>query len=532
METVVGIDLGTTFSTVAFVDEKTGRAEVIIDPENQRKVTPSVVMFEDSNNIIVGEIAKQNAVAEPTKVVEFVKEYIGRAKNDPDNGWSFKFEGKSYSAQEISAFIISKLKQDAENRLGTPINKAVITVPAYFTEAKRSATKEAGQIAGLEVLAILDEPMAAAMAYGLDRLGENQTVFVFDLGGGTFDVTIIEIKGNEINELAIDGDPKLGGKDWDNALINHAAAAFQAKYGHDPLEELSSYQDLQLRVIRAKEELSRRPKSRIMVGSRGDSLLVELTREKFEELTNYLVERCRSTCEMVMTEAKKTWQDIDTVLLVGGATRMPMIANMVQQISGKNHFKDLNPDECVVQGAAWQALMLHLQKASAEDEKEWKKKNPALIQKVKEIKVRNITSHDLGVIALDQSRRRRSFLMINKGTPVPCEKVDSTFGVEKAGQSSVRISVTEGGLYMGDDNCDPAECHVLGEVVIQDLPPLPENSPIEVTLRFNENKILEVMGRDVVSGKSASAEIAHPGGLTEEELNEASENLKRTSITS
>ena len=531
MEPVVGIDLGTTFSAVAVVDDKTGRAEIIADPENQRKVTPSVVMFEDSSNIIVGEIAKQNAVAEPLKVVEFVKRSMGMPKKDSAGGWSFELDGRSYSAQEISAFIIGKLKQDAEKRLGGPVSKAVLTVPAYFGEAQRAATEEAGRIAGLEVLAVLDEPMAAAMAYGLDRLGEDQTVFVFDLGGGTFDVTIIEVKGNEINELAIDGDPKLGGKDWDDILINYAAKAFSDKYGRDPLKDLSSYQDLQLRIIRAKEELTRREKTRVMVGSGGDSLMVELTRQKFEELTRKLVERCRSTCELVMADARKTWRDIDTVLLVGGATRMPMIVNMVEQISGKTHSAALNPDECVAQGAAWQALILNLKKMSGEEEEEWKRKNPALVQKVKEIKVRNITSHDLGVIALDEQKQRRSFLIIPKGTPVPCEKVDSSFGTVEANQAAVRISVTEGGLYLEQNTCDPEECHILGEVVVQDLPPLPENSPIEVTLRFNENKILEVVGRDLTSGKSARAEIAHPGGLTEGELDRAAENLKKATIT-
>ncbi len=531
MEKVIGIDLGTTFSAASYIDEVTGRAEIIYDPENQERITPSVVLFEDSENVIVGEIAKQNAAAEPDKVVEFVKRYMGRSKDDATEGWSFKFEGKNYSAQEISAYILQKIKQDAEKRLGCPVNKAVITVPAYFGEPQRAATAEAGRIAGFEVLSILDEPMAAAMAYGLDRLTEDQLVFTFDLGGGTFDVTIIEVKDQHIKELAVKGDPMLGGKDWDDALLKYVSAEFYNNYGQDPLDDMGTYQGLQLNAIRAKEELSRRKEAKIMVNHQGNSLPVEITRDKFEELTEELVERCRGLCELVMDEAGKTWDMIDTVLLVGGSTKMPMIYNMVKEISGKEPNMDLNPDECVAQGAAWHALMLHLRE-SPDDMVQWKKENPALVPKLQDVPVTFVTSHNLGVIALDHNENKRSYLMIPEMTEVPCEKSQDSFGTKEENQPRVLIQVTEGGLYMDKEDCDPEECRILGEVVIDQLPPLPKGSPIEVTLKFNENKILEVVGRDVTTGRIARAEINHPGGLSAEELAEAEKRLQRTKTSS
>lgn len=533
MDKVVGIDLGTTFSAIAHINGDTGRPEVIPDPETQERITPSVVLFDDAENVIVGRVAKENAVAEPGKVVEFVKREMGKPKGDPPAGWCFKLGGKEYGAQEISAFTLKKLKQDAQNRLGQPITRAVITVPAYFGEPQRAATAEAGRIAGLEVMAILDEPVASALAYGLDRLDRDQTVFVFDLGGGTFDVVVIEIKGKGLREIAINGDHLLGGKDWDDAIIKYVASEFRAQHGASPMDDLASYQDLQLRAIRAKEELTRRDKSKIVANYQGNSSTVELTRAKFEEITQDLVQRCRSLCDVVLTEAQKTWADIDTILLVGGSTRMPMIASMVREISGKEPTTELNPDECVALGAAWHAVMLQMQTGAGAvaARAEWEVKNPSLVKKLQEVHVRTVLAHDLGVIALDESRRKRSFLMLAKHTPVPCEKTD-TFATVEDGQRVALLQVTEGGLYLSGADCDPNDCGVLGEVSITEIPPCPAGSPIEVTYRFSEDKTLEVTGRHVASGKSARAEIKHPGGLTEEEMAEAQRLMQKTTVTS
>lgn len=537
MEKIIGIDLGTTFSAVAHIDNMTKRAEIISDPTTQKLITPSVVFFDETGDRIVGELAKQNALAEPERVVEFVKREIGKPKGVPPEGWSFNYGGKTYSAQEISAFILKKLKQDAENRLGQTISKAAITVPAYFVDKQRSATREAGLIAGLEVLAILDEPMAAAMAYGLDRLDSDQTIFVFDLGGGTFDVTIIEIKEGIINQLAVNGNSRLGGKDWDDKIIRYAAEQFYDQYGTNPLDDLASYQDLQSRAIRAKEELSRMVKSRFTVNHSGQTLRVELTREQFEGLTRDLVNNCRGLCELVLGEAGKTWADIDKILLVGGSTRMPMIPEMVREISGKEPCMDLNPDECVAHGAAWYALSEYIKNLDSSDENDKKKLDeierldPYIVEKTRDLRIRNVTSHNLGVIALDGENQRRSFLQIPKGTAVPCEHVDDTFRTVEDNQTTVKIEITEGGLYLDINNCDPAECTVLGEVIIDKIESRPKGSPVEVTMRFNEDKTLEVIGRDILSGKSGKKKIKHPGGLTQEEIDEATELIQKANVT-
>ena len=524
MERVVGIDLGTTFSAIACVDDRTGRAEILPDPDTQERITPSVVFFEDEENVIVGKIAKENAVAEPERTVEFVKRRMG-------TGWTFNLGARHLTPQEVSAHILKKLKQDAEKRLGQEVSKAVITVPAYFGEPERAATKEAGRLAGFEVLEILDEPVAAALAYGLDRLDRDQTVVVFDLGGGTFDVTIIEIRDKQIRELAIDGDYQLGGKDWDDALISALATDFTTQTQCRPLDDLASYQDLQLRCIRAKEELSRKDKTRVTVQHAGNMRSIEMTRERFEAMTKELVDRCESLCESVLRKAGKTWSDIDTVLLVGGATRMPMIIDLVKRISGKSPSADVNPDQCVAEGAAWEALILqagHDSSARAE----WTVANPAVTKKLGDVKVRKITSHEIGIVAFDREQgRERSFLMVERFTPVPHEVTHDDFCTRVENQRAIEVKVTEGGLYLGKETCDPQECRTLGQVTVEDIPPHPAGSPVAVTLRITDGKLVEVTARDVASGKSATASIQVEGGLTEEQFDEAQRAVQRATVT-
>jgi molecular chaperone DnaK len=531
MKPVIGIDLGTTFSAVSHIDPDTGRAEILADPETQERITPSVVMFETENNVIVGKIAKLNAVAKPGRIVEFVKRQMGKPKQEPPHGWSFTMGNVVYSAQEISAFILKKLKQDAERRLGQTVDQAVITVPAYFGEPQRAATAEAARIAGLEVLRIIDEPVAAALAYGLDRLDQNQTVFVFDLGGGTLDVTIIAIKDKAISELAIDGDHELGGKDWDNAIIEHAAGQFRAKFGTNPLDDLHAYQDLQLRAISAKEQLSRAGSSNITVGYAGNQLFLDFSREQFEALTKHLVDRCRSRCDAVMYESGKSWQEIDRVLLVGGSTRMPMIRQMIEEISGKKPSTDeINPDECVAQGAAWQATLLQIQEKDPAIKREWAVLNPALVERLQAVRVTKITAHPLGATAIDHATSElRSFLVIPKGTACPCDGKKS-FATRFDNQAAVEIDVTEGGAYLSGTNCDPSECRILGQVQLSGIPPLPSGSPIEVTYRFTEDGLLEAAMRHTPSGRTGTAAISHPAGLTEQQMADAIQ--RRITVTS
>lgn len=522
----VGIDLGTTFSAIAYINEDTQKAEVIPSPDQDR-ITSSVVLFEDEGNVIVGKIAKQNAVAEPTKVVEFVKRQMGKPKEDKKDdsgnlaaqGWCFENSGKKYSAQEISAFILKKLKNDAEERLGTTITDAVITCPAYFGDPERAATKEAGIIAGFNVLAIIDEPVAAALSYGLDKLGKDQKVFVFDLGGGTFDVVILEIKGGNIREIAVNGDHMLGGKDWDDEIIKHVSSLFSEKYGSDPLDDLSSYQDLQLRAIKAKEELSKRDKAKIICGHAGNTLSVELTKEKFEELAKHQMDKCKTLCEIVLGEAKLNWKDIDTILLVGGSTRMPMVKKMLTEISGKVPSEELNPDECVALGAAWHAAL----------------SSPAPLhdpikKRLAGVTVQKVSSHNLGAIALNNEGKERNFLMIPKFTPLPHEAKD-TFATAADNQDSVLIRIMEGGMMGNDGTCDPMDCNKIGEAILDGIPLHPKGSPIELTYRYNDNGMLEVHAKDVLAGKEVRANIEHSGGLSDQELKEASSALQKVNVT-
>src|SRR5213595_2970400 len=278
---VVGIDLGTTFSAIAHIDAY-GKPQIIPNTETER-ITPSVIFFDDSQ-VIIGTVAKNNAVAEPEKIVDFVKREMGKPKDQ----FHREFGGKIYSAEELSALIIKKLKADAEKYLDQPITDAVITVPAYFNDAERTATITAGQLAGLNVLQIINEPTAAALAYGLDKLEQDQTVFVFDLGGGTFDVTIMRIENQKLNIIATNGDHRLGGKDWDDVIVNYVAEVFDREHGKNPLLDLQSYQDLQTRAVGAKMQLSTRKSTTLVHHHDGTSVKLELNRSEFEERTRHL----------------------------------------------------------------------------------------------------------------------------------------------------------------------------------------------------------------------------------------------------
>lgn len=454
---------------------------------------------------------------------------MGRPKEDQIDengnvavqGWCFENSDKKYSAQEISAFILKKLKNDAEERLGTTITDAVITCPAYFGDPERAATKEAGMIAGFNVLAIIDEPVAAALAYGLQKIEKDQRVFVFDLGGGTFDVVILEIHGGKIREIAVNGDHLLGGKDWDDELITYVAQCFKEKHGANPLDDLISYQDLQLKAIRAKEELSKRDKSKIICAHAGNSLPVELTKMKFEELTAPLVDKCKMLCEKVLNEAKMSWKDIDTILLVGGSTRMPMIKKMVAEVSGKTPSEDLNPDECVALGAAWQGAILGSQSGDVTGE---------VAKKLRGVSVQKVSSHNLGIIATHKDKGVRNCLMIPKFTPLPYEKKDK-FGTTYDDQESALVQVMEGGIMDDEGTCDQLDCTKIGEAVLDNIPPHPADSPIEVTYKYDVNGMLEVHAKDVLSGKEIKSNIEHTGGLSEQEISEARKEIQKVNVS-
>src|ERR1700724_552219 len=346
----IGIDLGTTFSAAAHIDAY-GKPQILANAESER-ITPSVILF-DGESAIVGTLAKNNSVAEPEKIVDFVKREMGKPKKQLHR----EFGGRLYSAEELSALILKKLKADAEKYLQVPVTDAVVTVPAYFNDAERTATITAGQLAGLNVLQIINEPTAAALAYGLDKLDQNQTVFVFDLGGGTFDVTIMRIIDHKIEMVATNGDHRLGGKDWDDVIVNLIAEEFDHLHGENPLLDLHSYQDLHNRALSAKIQLSSRNSTTVVYHHGGKSVKLTLTRKEFEKRTRHLVEKCKTICEMVMQEAKLKWDKIDKVLLAGGMTRMPMIRAMISSFSSVALVDQLNPDEVVARGAAIQGVL-------------------------------------------------------------------------------------------------------------------------------------------------------------------------------
>src|ERR1041385_3779198 len=393
---VVGIDLGTTFCAMAHIDPY-GKPQIIPNSESER-LTPSVILF-DGTSVIVGTLAKNNAVAEAERIVDFVKREMGKPKEQ----FQREVGGKVYSAEELSALILRKLKSDAEKYLKEPVTDAVITVPAYFNDAERTATITAGQLAGLNVLQIINEPTAAAVAYGLDKLEEDQTVFVFDLGGGTFDVTIMRIEGQGIQMIATNGDHRLGGKDWDDVIVNHVAEEFDRAHGENPLLDLQSYQDLQSRALAAKIQLSSRDRTTIVQSHNRKSVKVELTREDFEKMTKHLIEKCKAICEIVMREAKLDWSQVNKILLVGGMTRMPMVRKMIGELTSVPLAEDVNPDEAVAVGAAIQAVLSLLNEEEATGEmtlpsdtrQQFSSREGGLIQ------VQNITSHTLGVVLWD-----------------------------------------------------------------------------------------------------------------------------------
>ena len=513
----VGIDLGTTFSAIAHVDAY-GKPQIIPNAESER-ITPSVILF-DGQNAIVGTLAKQNSVAEPEKIVDFVKREMGKSKSQ----FHREFSGKVYSAEELSALVIRKLKNDAEKYLGEPVTDAVITVPAYFNDAERTATLHAGQLAGLNVLQIINEPTAAALAYGLDKLDSNQTVFVFDLGGGTFDVTIMKIEENHIRMLASNGDHRLGGKDWDDIIVNWVAEEFDSLHGENPLLDLQSYQDLYNRGLTAKIQLSSRTRTTIVHSYNGKSVKLELTRDEFEKRSRHLLEKSKAICEIVMQEAKMNWDQVDRVLLTGGMTRMPSVREMIKNTTGRPVADDVSPDEAVALGAAIQGVLslLHEEDRVGQHVLPEEVRDQFSNAEGQLIRVTNITTHTLGVVLWDDTKvEEYVFPMIRKMTPVPVETKNS-FGTAKANMKNAIVRIVEG------ESTVPSECTPLGICDIELPPFLPKGSPVELTYTYNENQLLEVVVE--AYGRQNRVQIARNTGLSESEIETATADLLQIKV--
>jgi molecular chaperone DnaK len=514
----VGIDLGTTFCAIAHIDAY-GKPQIIPNAESER-ITPSVILF-DGTNAVVGTIAKQNAVAEPDKIVDFVKREMGKSKAQ----FSRTFGGKVYSAEELSAIILRKLKGDAEKYLGELVTDAVITVPAYFNDAERTATLHAGQLSGFNVLQIINEPTSAALAYGLDKLDQDQTVFVFDLGGGTFDVTIMRIEGHHIRMVASNGDHRLGGKDWDDVIVNWVADEFDKQHGENPLLDLQSYQDLYNRGLTAKIQLSTRARTTLVHSFNGKSVKLDLTREDFQERTRHLVEKCKAICEIVLQEAAMSWEQIDRILLTGGMSRVPAVREMVADLTKRPTADDVSPDEAVALGAAVQAVLalLHEEDVTGDRVIAPEVRNQFSASDGSLIKVTNITTHTLGVVLWDDSRiEEYVFPMIPKMTQIPAE-IKNSFGTAKANMKNAIVRVVEGESTM------PGECTPLGICDIELPPFLPKGSPVELTYHYNENQVLEVIVE--AYGRTSRVAIARNTGLSENELELATADLAQLQIS-
>uniref|UniRef100_A0A7C1FR60 Chaperone protein DnaK n=1 Tax=Caldilinea aerophila TaxID=133453 RepID=A0A7C1FR60_9CHLR len=509
MGKIIGIDLGTTNSVVAVMEG--GNPTVIANAEGSR-TTPSVVAFNKSGERLVGITAKRQAIVNPENTIYSVKRLMGRRFDDPEtqktrkmvpytivegpNGdarVSIPIKNKVYTPQEISAMILAKLKRDAENYLGEEVKQAVITVPAYFNDSQRQATKDAGQIAGLEVLRIINEPTAAALAYGLDKK-KDETILVFDLGGGTFDVSVLEVGDGVIEVKATNGDTMLGGDDWDERIVRWLIDEFKKEQGIDLSGDRQALQRLREAAEKAKIELSTVTQTEINLpfitaDSTGPKhLVMTLTRAKFEQLTADLLERCKQPFFNALKDAGLTPKDLDEVVLVGGSTRMPMVQELVRQLTGKEPHKGVNPDEVVAVGAAIQAGVLG--------------------GEVSDLLLLDVTPLSLGLETLGGVMT----VLIPRNTTIPTRKTE-IFSTAADNQTAVDIHVLQGERPLAKDN------KTLGTFRLDGIPPAPRGVPqIEVTFDIDANGILHVTAKDKATGKEQSIKITASTNLSKEEV--------------
>jgi len=504
-EKIIGIDLGTTNSVVAVMEGK--EPKVIANKEGNR-LTPSVVAFNDKGETLVGDIARRQAVTNPKRTIYSIKRFMGRRHNEvaseekmvpyevvggPEDYVKVKAGDKESTPPEISAKVLRALKEAAESYLGHKVNKAVITVPAYFNDAQRQATKDAGQIAGLEVMRIINEPTAAALAYGLDRKAQEKIV-VFDLGGGTFDVSVLEVADGVFRVISTNGDTHLGGDDFDQALINHVADQFQREQGIDLRKDAMAMQRLQEACEKAKKELSTAQSTDINLpfitadASGPKHLQMTITRAEFEKLCDPLVERCRGPVIQALKDAKLDPKEIDEVVLVGGSTRIPKVQELVKKLFSKEPHKGVNPDEVVALGAAIQGGVLG--------------------GDVQDVLLLDVTPLSLGI----ETEGGIFTKLVERNTTVPTER-KQVFSTAADNQTAVTVSVFQGERPMARDN------RLLGQFNLEGIPPAPRGTPqIEVKFDIDANGILNVSAKDLGSNKEQTVRIEQSSGLNEAEI--------------
>ncbi|MCE9629732.1 MAG: molecular chaperone DnaK [Planctomycetia bacterium] len=504
-EKIIGIDLGTTNSVVSVMEGK--EPKVIANKEGNR-LTPSVVAFNDKGETLVGDIARRQAVTNPKRTIYSIKRFMGRRHNEvageekmvpyevvggPEDYVKVRAGDKEFTPPEVSAKVLRSLKESAEAYLGHKVNKAVITVPAYFNDAQRQATKDAGQIAGLEVMRIINEPTAAALAYGLEKKAQEKIV-VFDLGGGTFDVSVLEVADGVFRVISTNGDTHLGGDDFDQTLINHVADQFQKEQGIDLRKDTMALQRLQEACEKAKKELSSAQSTDINLpfitadASGPKHLQMTITRAQFEQMCDPLVERCRGPVVQALKDAKLDPKDIDEVVLVGGSTRIPKVQELVKKLFGKDPHKGVNPDEVVALGAAIQGGVLG--------------------GDVQDVLLLDVTPLSLGI----ETEGGIFTKLVERNTTVPTER-KQVFSTAADSQTAVTVSVYQGERPMARDN------RLLGQFNLEGIPPAPRGTPqIEVKFDIDANGILNVSAKDLGSNKEQTVKIEQSSGLNESEI--------------
>ena len=493
MGKIIGIDLGTTNSCVAVME---GGEPVVITNSEGARTTPSVVSFQANGERLIGQVAKRQAITNPDKTIISIKRHMG-------TDYKVDIDGKNYSPQEISAMVLQKIKADAEAYLGETVTQAVITVPAYFNDSERQATKDAGRIAGLEVLRIINEPTAAALAYGLDKMDSNQKVLVYDLGGGTFDVSILELGDGVFEVLSTHGDTKLGGDDFDQKIMDYIAETFKAENGIDLRNDKMALQRLKEAAEKAKIELSSSMQTNINLpfitadATGPKHIDLNLTRAKFNELTHDLVQRSIEPMKKSLQDAGLSINQIDKVILVGGSTRIPAVQEAVKNFTGKEPSKGVNPDECVAVGAAIQAGVL--------------------TGEVKDVLLLDVTPLTLGIETLGGVATP----LIERNSTIPTKK-SQVFSTAADGQTSVEIHVVQGERQMAADN------KTLGRFTLSGIAPAPRGIPqIEVTFDIDANGIVKVSAVDKGTGKEANITITASTNLSDDEIDKAVKEAER-----